>query len=285
MHVRPINRADIGKIVPQVNLDSFMDDEMNAFLWPHRREFPVDYNDTLVGFGRARFVTPGVYGAVCVADSEDAAAGISVAPGTLLGMSWWERVGASKDYKGRRSAVLDDEAARAAEKADLAHNTGLFTMLERSLLNVEGRYRDLVSPDRSASPDALRVRAETMSEGDNVTEALPGAWQLDLLGVHPSAQRRGVGGRLVEWGMEKAQAEGIPCVLSASGDGVRLYERYGFRIVHWLGAAIKRDWVGGAIMIWDPWGIWTESLPEGEKLYHGRRINARIKGWTPVLLE
>ena len=73
---------------------------------------------------------------------------------------------------------------------------------------------------------------------------------LNFLAVEPDFQRRGVGRRLMEWGIKKADGEGLKVGLVASPMGEKLYESVGFRHVGWLimgpveGKAMVR-WPGG----------------------------------------
>jgi GNAT superfamily N-acetyltransferase len=58
------------------------------------------------------------------------------------------------------------------------------------------------------------------------------AWYLLALGVHPAAQRRGVGRRLLLPVIEDATATGTACVLHTSDPAnVEYYKRYGFDVV------------------------------------------------------
>ncbi|WP_287371529.1 GNAT family N-acetyltransferase [Oceanithermus sp.] len=57
-------------------------------------------------------------------------------------------------------------------------------------------------------------------------------WLLLYLGVAPERQGRGLGGALLQAGLERAAAEGRPAYLVASSPGSRrLYERCGFRVL------------------------------------------------------
>ncbi|CAI7591194.1 unnamed protein product [Penicillium glandicola] len=56
-------------------------------------------------------------------------------------------------------------------------------------------------------------------------------YYLDMLGVHPSCQGKGVGSKLLKWGLTRADAEGMEVYLSASPAGKLLYAKYGFREV------------------------------------------------------
>lgn len=52
-----------------------------------------------------------------------------------------------------------------------------------------------------------------------------------MLGVHPSQQGKGLGSKLLKWGLTRADAEGMEVYLSASPAGRPLYLKYGFREV------------------------------------------------------
>ena len=54
---------------------------------------------------------------------------------------------------------------------------------------------------------------------------------LIILSVDPDHQRRGVGKKLVRWGLEQAAAEGKEVFLIATHEGKPLYESFGFRVL------------------------------------------------------
>ncbi|CAG7940273.1 unnamed protein product [Penicillium nalgiovense] len=56
-------------------------------------------------------------------------------------------------------------------------------------------------------------------------------YYLDMLGVQDSYQGRGLGSKLLKWGLTRADAEGLEVYLSASPAGKPLYEKNGFREV------------------------------------------------------
>jgi GNAT superfamily N-acetyltransferase len=58
-------------------------------------------------------------------------------------------------------------------------------------------------------------------------------WLLDLVGVRPDAQGRGIGRSLITHGIERARAAGQPAFLETGTESnVALYEALGFRVVH-----------------------------------------------------
>jgi ribosomal protein S18 acetylase RimI-like enzyme len=54
---------------------------------------------------------------------------------------------------------------------------------------------------------------------------------LNMLATHPDHQGRGAGKVLLDWGLKKADDEGLVTYLSATGVGRRMYEKRGFEVV------------------------------------------------------
>ncbi|KAJ5183801.1 hypothetical protein N7492_001417 [Penicillium capsulatum] len=54
-------------------------------------------------------------------------------------------------------------------------------------------------------------------------------YYLEILGVHPNYQRRGLASRLLKWGLERADQDGVEVYLSSSPEGKPMYEKYGFQ--------------------------------------------------------
>jgi len=52
-----------------------------------------------------------------------------------------------------------------------------------------------------------------------------------LLVVHSAYQRRGIGAVLMDWGIAKAQKDGLRVALQSTKAGKRLYEKKGFKLV------------------------------------------------------
>jgi ribosomal protein S18 acetylase RimI-like enzyme len=56
-------------------------------------------------------------------------------------------------------------------------------------------------------------------------------WDLETMGVAPSAQGKGVGSRLLAPGLARADAERLPCYLTtARGENLGFYRRFGFEV-------------------------------------------------------
>lgn len=66
-----------------------------------------------------------------------------------------------------------------------------------------------------------------------VMDGEPSHWYLLALGVDPAQQGRGLGGRLIEPVLAKADAAGLTCYLETlKRSNLAFYEKHGFQIVH-----------------------------------------------------
>ncbi|KAJ0414823.1 hypothetical protein BJY00DRAFT_294498 [Aspergillus carlsbadensis] len=57
-------------------------------------------------------------------------------------------------------------------------------------------------------------------------------YYLDMLAVDPAFGRRGLGGRLLKWGLDRADGERVITFISSSPTGRGLYEKHGCRAVN-----------------------------------------------------
>lgn len=85
---------------------------------------------------------------------------------------------------------------------------------------------------RDADPKRMKVFEESLEKArTQCFKRLYGEnrMQLRLLVTHPDYQRRGAGGELVKWGIEKAKEDNLALALFASPIGGHLYRKLGFR--------------------------------------------------------
>lgn len=57
------------------------------------------------------------------------------------------------------------------------------------------------------------------------------AWYLKIIAINPKHQRKGVGRKMVQWGVSKSEEEGVPALLEASPAGEGLYLSMGYEDV------------------------------------------------------
>jgi len=70
-------------------------------------------------------------------------------------------------------------------------------------------------------------------------------WYLEVLATRPAWQGKGAAGKLMRWGLEKADEGGKDVYLEASPDGKPIYEHFGFREAERLVVDLEgRDPVG-----------------------------------------
>lgn len=92
-----------------------------------------------------------------------------------------------------------------------------------------------------ATPSFIRVLAAYPSAfgtfvryGSNAERAHPRErhWYLEVLGIRPGSQRQGLGTRLIQPVLDRADADGDPCLLETSDrTNVPYYERFGFSVI------------------------------------------------------
>ena len=86
------------------------------------------------------------------------------------------------------------------------------------------------------------------------------AWELAGLFVHPGWQRRGLGRKMMQWGMDRATEEKIPLIVGGSALGGPAYRKAGFKStgVSGFGDFFDECRYGGEAMqrwVWEPEGV------------------------------
>jgi ribosomal protein S18 acetylase RimI-like enzyme len=76
------------------------------------------------------------------------------------------------------------------------------------------------------------VAAMNALDGAHKRDVASRHWYLFLLGVDPSCQRQGIGGRLIEPVLARAEADGTPVYLDTTNErNVSFYQLHGFEVV------------------------------------------------------
>jgi ribosomal protein S18 acetylase RimI-like enzyme len=113
---------------------------------------------------------------------------------------------------------------------------------------VRARWTEL---ERAARPDVYLhsddggARYERMWDWIEAQEPEEPAWYLDRVGVDPARRGEGIGRALIQFGLIRAAADGLPAYLeTATERNVGLYRSLGFRVV------TEGDVPGGGPRIW-----------------------------------
>lgn len=118
--------------------------------------------------------------------------------------------------------------------------------IERLLGHAEAAYIEALRLNRSFDERNVRTFHNMPDKGfDKISEF----WNLLMLCVSPSFQRRGVGGRLLDWGFDNAIEEGVPVAVQSSPAGEGLYRGKGFRVIAWVKIT---EGIEDPVMIWEP---------------------------------
>jgi GNAT superfamily N-acetyltransferase len=124
----------------------------------------------------------------------------------IAGMAIWHQASFVPGYGEEPPAVEEPEASLHLSPSERKYAAQVFTSLHR-------RRRELT-----------REKAETDPQ-------LPAVFVLDMCAVDPRFQRRGIAGKLVQWGLDEARRRGgLECVTEASVMGRAVYLKKGFKM-------------------------------------------------------
>jgi GNAT superfamily N-acetyltransferase len=86
-------------------------------------------------------------------------------------------------------------------------------------------------PNRAADPAKEDIIERAHSFLDHIwTGARAESWYREALGVHPEYQNRGLGRKLVQWGLDQAEREGVSASVIAADGKERFYELCGIDV-------------------------------------------------------
>lgn len=107
-----------------------------------------------------------------------------------------------------------------------------FAKSEEDALFAKQLWRSYVVPRRSAV-----LAAESLKDG--------GVWVLEYLAVDPGHQGKGVGKRLVRWGLDKARKDGTFAIVEATPAGEPCYKSCGFKaVIHPMQFKVDEQFAG-----------------------------------------
>lgn len=128
------------------------------------------------------------------------------------------------------------------------------------LVSWESVLRRYLEPcSRSDDPAAVAAFRKGMCRDLAPTWSTPGRqerWHLCTLAVDPAFQRRGHGSLLVQWGVERAQREGVAVGVESSPVKAGFYKKLGFRevgkVMPFAGSDGPFEGMTAPVMMWEP---------------------------------
>ncbi|KAF1731210.1 hypothetical protein CRV24_009289 [Beauveria bassiana] len=235
---------------------AFRDDNLfGAHIHPHRGQHPDDMHLYWLRRLRVNFWDWRYVFLVAVRQTDDPSSSSATGPEELIvGVALWTRLG-----DGGRALELWPFDPRNLMKPLSATAMALHAYLW---------------PNRAADPareDAIE-RAYPCFGPSAWAGARAESWYLDVLAVHPERQGGGVGRRLVAWGLERAQRDGVVASVVSAWKMDGFYERCGFNEQHGNATSGKGNplkGIDGGNMFWR----WPE-----ERTSELTRGNGRLKG-------
>ncbi|KAI9823386.1 MAG: hypothetical protein M1826_007742 [Phylliscum demangeonii] len=222
MHIRPLQPTDFPAAA-SISAEAFWDDEQFSWRCPGKAQFPEHFRQSILRLWKTRARTPGCV--VIIAETDERDPDWQGEP-EVIGGAIWQRHGQSAAAKGWQRESFGNK-------------------LERGLLQIEDLYVRWAGLDRVT--DAARTaqwRRECAPNFAGVREH----WKLAFLVVARREGRRGVGGRLVDWGLNLAAREGVPATLETSRAAEGLYRSRGFREIS--RKPVADFWC--VAMVWEP---------------------------------
>ena len=122
------------------------------------------------------------------------------------------------------------------------------------------KYASVAIGDPASDPEHLqRLIVEGVGQYNSYTKFVTdkldkttGYIYCATVAVDPSFHRRGIGARMMRWGLERAEKEGVPILLIGSQKGILLYEKLGFEV---LGTINFDTLSGDKAMVYWPKGV------------------------------
>jgi GNAT superfamily N-acetyltransferase len=213
--LRPARWRDIPTIARLLSI-AFHDDVLFGHtIHPHRNKYPQDTDYYWLRRGRVHYWDPSRRW--LVATVRDAATGRE----EIVGQAQWERLGEGARRLGYgwfdpRESLQGSLSAEESPSANCFYASG--RLLSPITAAIE-RINALIWPNRAADPakeDIIERSGPFMEHlwsGDRAE-----SWYLEFIAVRPDYQGSGVGRKLLQWGLDKAEEGGV-CMSLVSAPG------------------------------------------------------------------
>ncbi|TGZ85712.1 acyl-CoA N-acyltransferase [Ascodesmis nigricans] len=216
MRTRIATLAD-AEVIAEVQCAAFMEDRLFVTIYPHRKDYPEDFQRARAELTRQRLLDPNMI--TFVAEDEET--------GRMAGIAMWKKLNSSEPVNPHNGVLMD---------------------LERVLENASQKVSRVLRRNRAEDPSKLKLVYGVMDAGKTKYVKDQTTWYLNILAVHPDFQKRGVGKTLCRRGMELAEKDGIPTYLEASAQGEGMYRNLGWKDV----GSVPGDFGVMMVMAWYP---------------------------------
>ena len=251
-YMRPMLASDLPAVAT-LSAHAYLEEEVYGPIWSHRESEPAVFpawREWHLRMAKNAFnIKGGQCWVMCCRDTakqsgrQAAAASGNRSPAQtndeqVVALAVWERCGAS-------------QTARAWDQT----NSSWYHAIERQLLSWEYTAAELLRIYGRAYNRRLCAAFDDLcgDAWDKWADAYPERWHLSNMAVDPTHAGRGIGKRLLQWGLDHARAEGVPVTLFASFAGRKLYDKQGFRAFDWPNRdrRIHGDQTVSPYMIWE----------------------------------
>jgi GNAT superfamily N-acetyltransferase len=223
LEVRLAKLADVSQMA-EVFAYGFIDDDVfGRWMHPGRHEHPEDWFRWWHVEVRKHVLDPA--GKCFVRTNQE---------GVIMGCMLMKRIG---------------EGARALAQAETYPE-----MLVRKMYDADEYADSFTGTNRSADPKALEAFEQNWNEIEHhFTGPRAESWMIELLCIHPDAQKSGYGKALIEAAIAVAQSEEppLPLAVIASEIGDAFYEKIGFREVGRANVGALSEVEGGSLKFYE----------------------------------
>ncbi|KAK6346332.1 hypothetical protein TWF730_010658 [Orbilia blumenaviensis] len=201
--------ADVNGIA-ECSAEAMMEDSLFGALWPRRKEFPDQFVSYFASRARERILDHTVVSLISEIPVEENGKEVL----KVVGIAQWQKFGKQTP-----------ETSWSVYKAAGSKLNGI----------QDWAYSWFKPKETASDPEAIAGFVKDFTEMEHKFWVKDGKdhdrWHLQFLAVHSMARRRGIGGRLVELGIERAKRDGCDASLEASPMGLPMYKSKGFEVL------------------------------------------------------